>query len=151
MSILVADDFDQNFLVAVSAALKGCVSGINLSATSFILCLVLMIPDIVIVTRFLELPILLQLDTDQVHGVAEKNSVSELQLPHSLVQMTSNDVKPSLSAKWQLAHCLHRIDGCQESSPMIFKLQRWLLLGNRLNLLAGHTRKIASMALVVKC
>ena len=118
LSILVADDFDQNFLVAVSAALKGCVSGINLSATSFDSLSGPNDSEILIIvtsdSSIQRCQFLLQLDTDQVHGVAEKNSVSELQLPHSLVQMTSNDVKPSLSAKWQLAHCLHRIGGCQK-------------------------------------
>lgn len=117
-AILVTDDFDENLLVAVSAALKCCLSGIDLSAASWdslpgsnnseILIIVTLASSIQRCRSFI------QLDNDQVHDVVEKHSVSEVQLPHSLVQMMSNDVKPSLSAKWQLAHCLHRIVGCQK-------------------------------------
>ena len=132
LSILVADDFDQNFLVAVSAALKGCVSGINLSATSFDS---LSGPNdseiLIIVTSDSSIQrcrSLLQLDNDQVHGVAEKNSVSELQLPHSLVQMTSNDVSLPYRPNGNSLIVSIASVVVKRSSPMIFKLQHYALL-----------------------
>lgn len=117
-SILAIEDYDQNFLVEFSTALEGCVSGIDPSAASMDSLSGPSDSEILVIATsaasIQQCRSVLQLENGQSHDDVEKAGISEVQLPHSFIQMMINNAQPSLSSKWQIAHYLHRIVGCQK-------------------------------------